>query len=830
MNIFHLFLLLMVIVITTSEGKQGADVAIRRDVVKRSLIPADSLRPLRRTKRRWVLTTFVLKENDGGKFPKVAGDLFNDQAVNMSIKYLISGPGVDVAPEIGLFTIDDQTGRVFVHRTIDREKTPLFVICFDAAERSTGLIVDRSLIFNIEVEDVNDNIPVFTKPVYEISMKETGNLDNPIMQVMADDYDKQGTPNAEVTYSVLTVMPALPSVKFTIDPKHGLIRGQGCLNYETANVIKIIVGARDGGEPSLSSTATVILQIKDGNNHLPVLPTPNYNLTVKEGEVIKELLRIKVEDKDLPHTPAWQAKFKLLTGNENNNYNLTTDPITNEGVLDIIKPLDFEGTPYKTLQISVENEEPLFVCDKTKLRLSTSPALSNGTITILVKDINDAPIFHPPSQTVREKEGLKSGTVITKVNATDPDKVPNKIRYKIGHDPAGWVTVDELTGEVKTVQVLDRESPEVKGNLYTVVVLAVDDGEPPQTGSSTVSLYLSDLNDNIPKLVTPYVEQCESLSKQPFTVQAEDSDIDPFSGPFTFELGDTSRALQETWKVGRSTGDSVELSMLQNMPRGNYTVPLTIFDRQGSGSTQTLYVRICACPDGVTCEKMQPPEHYMGGGAIGIIFAALLLFLLALCLLMCFVCSSGKKQRGAFLPYDEGNQTLIKYNEEGGSVLSQTSPAVLVANGNGNMEFMTKDKGAVGHPAPIQRVQSEFWERNGAGMFAAGSKQTQSPGLKSQMENSSYTLNSKYLKSGSIRNAGLDVFVERVGEMLNHRLQDFLDVDDMTYRPRTYGYEGELQRAGSVGSFSIPDSDNDLTFLDDLDPKFSTLGEICQMK
>lgn len=48
---------------------------------------------------------------------------------NTSIRYLISGPGVDEYPEFGLFSIeDDANGHVYVHRTIDREITPTFQV------------------------------------------------------------------------------------------------------------------------------------------------------------------------------------------------------------------------------------------------------------------------------------------------------------------------------------------------------------------------------------------------------------------------------------------------------------------------------------------------------------------------------------------------------------------------------------------------------------------------------------------------------------------------------------------------------------------------------
>lgn len=55
--------------------------------------------------------------------------LFNTRSYNTSLRYLISGPGVDEPPEVGLFSIeDDAKAHVYVHRTIDRERTPAFQV------------------------------------------------------------------------------------------------------------------------------------------------------------------------------------------------------------------------------------------------------------------------------------------------------------------------------------------------------------------------------------------------------------------------------------------------------------------------------------------------------------------------------------------------------------------------------------------------------------------------------------------------------------------------------------------------------------------------------
>lgn len=50
-------------------------------------------------------------------------------------------------------------------------------------------------------------------------------------------------------------------------------------------------------------------------------------------------------------------------------------------------------------------------------------------------------------------------------------------RYSLESDPAGWLSVDPLTGVIRTVNPLDRESHYLVNGVYTVLVTAVDNGE-----------------------------------------------------------------------------------------------------------------------------------------------------------------------------------------------------------------------------------------------------------------------------------------------------------------------------------------------------------------
>lgn len=81
--------------------------------------------------------------------------------------------------------------------------------------------------------------------------------------------------------------------------------------------------------------------------------------------------------------------------------------------------LDFEAKNQHTLYVEVTNEAPFVV------KLPTSTA----TIVVHVKDVNEAPVFVPPSKVVEVQEGISIGAPICTYTAQDPDKGNQKIRY-----------------------------------------------------------------------------------------------------------------------------------------------------------------------------------------------------------------------------------------------------------------------------------------------------------------------------------------------------------------------------------------------------------------
>ncbi|KAM6378684.1 cadherin-like protein 26 [Pluvialis apricaria] len=784
-------LLLLQVTAANSFSHEIENFSLRQAIQTKSIqwidsYQSDCLRPLQRTKRTWVITTIDVPEEDKGPFPKYAGQLFNNKSFNTSVKYLISGPGVDESPEIGLFSIeDDENGHVYVHRTIDREKTSIFQIRFDIVYRKTGELLDHPLFFKINVKDINDNAPEFPKEEYSVTIRENHSKEEPVFQVTALDKDEDGTVNSQVSYSLSMQMPLLDGFTFNVDPTTGSILLSGCLDYKTANSFKLLIKASDHGTPQLSSTATVNVAVEDANNHLPVFASDNYQLQVSAGQEHPAVLRLQVQDEDSPNTPAWRAKYRIMKGNEKEQFTIETDPDTNEGILGIIKPLNCEDDSEMRLVISVANEEPFFLC-KNGIVMISSLESTNTTVNIKVLQSQGAPRFHPPILIVQKEDSMKPGRVFRRYLATYPDDVPHKIKYELAHDPAGWLSVDENSGVLTVAKEFDQESPYVNNSMYTIIVHAIDHGVPPQTGIGTILLYLLDINDHMPTLVAPSLDICDKKEGTPLIIKAKSPPVHLHSGPFTFELAEDSEDVKHNWKLGRNFGESVELLMLRSLPQGSYLVPIIIQDRQGFSTRQNQHVRLCFCPDGHTCEDSALPQATvrLGGGAIAIILMAFFLLLVSSILLCQFYVPRSKSK--AIVASGEGEQTLINYNEESRMYLSHA-------------KLYVTDHAAL----PPVSLKAEVIAED-----------------------------SLYVCYETFQERHLDCIIKTVDKILGQKLYHENTLEDygVLYEPHSYAEEGELERSNSFCSVSVGSEDLPVDFLNALGPKFSALEDICEKR
>ncbi|XP_051736897.1 cadherin-like protein 26 [Ctenopharyngodon idella] len=820
------FLFLLALVEVTASSKNDASIREKREAV------------LIRSKRRWVLSTIDLEENMPGPFPAVVTQMFNDKKGDNTVKFRITGDGVTKEPR-DLFSIDENTGIVYVHRAIDRELNPIFHVDFDVLSRETGLTLDKTLSFNVEIKDRNDNSPQFTPNTIHATVSENAPEGTLLTTLQAHDIDQMDTPNSQFTMSVVSQVPASPKISLKDMPGTTKIKQltfTGCFDYDKVKTYKVLVEAMDRGTPALSSTATVLLDITDSNTYLPEFSSAVYNTEVMEMELNKEILRIGVTDKDTPNTPASRAVFSILKGNEDGNYKIETDPKTNEGVLSVIKGKNFEKTEITELEIAVENEEKLFQCVDGKALTGSKPKLNTAKVAVKVIDVNDPPEFKKQVEKVYRSENGDPGDVLFVPEVKDEDSDVNKIRYELVQDPAKWVSVDPKTGKITTVQKMDRESEYIsKNGTYTVVVRAIDDGQPPATGTCTVVIYLGDVNDNAPYLTSKSMVMCGNKVNSVSVIPA-DLDGPPFSSPFTFSLGEEEE-IKKLWKLEPTTGANTSLISLTTLPYGNYSVPLKMQDQQALQSEEVLQVVVCECMGGNVCRGRLPFSSRLGPAAIGLLLAGLLL--LALLLLCCFICDCQSKnfQHIPLNLQDEGNQTLVKYNQEGGGSIYK--PESMLSSNIGLKES-TKIASA-----PPEYLVTDGYRKADNDTLRSRLGYHYNSGTFQEISNGGGVMSMPYhtwstvrRERGSIRNGGgqlsrsfsLARTERNLAEHIERKISGFPEElkDYPAYSPYQYEYEGKGSDCQSLDQLTVSNLGNNLDFLQNLGPKFSTLGGICQ--
>ncbi|XP_025064923.1 cadherin-3 isoform X1 [Alligator sinensis] len=610
---------------------------------------------LKRQKRDWVVPPIRVPENERGPFPKTLVQIKSNRDKETKIFYSITGTGADKPPE-GIFIIEKETGWMKVTQPLDRENIDKYHLSSHAVSEN-GKPVEEPMDIIITVTDQNDNKPQFTQEVFKGSVQEGTLPGTPVMQVNATDADDAvETYNGVIKYSILSQEPLEPHAQmFTINGATGVISviASG-LDRERVREYTLTVQAADMDGEGLTTTATALIEIADINDNAPEFDPKMYAAEVPENVAGYEVQRLTVMDMDAKGTSAWRAVYSIVRGNEGGAFSISTDPESNEGILQTAKGLDYEAKQQFTLYVAVANEDPLMV------KLPTSTA----TVVVTVRDVNEAPIFSPPVKMAQVLEDMPVGQTIATYAAQDPDSSQSqKIKYSIGSDPAGWLAIDPDHGIVTVKEPLDRESVFVQDSTYTAIVLAADDGTPPATGTGTLLLTLLDVNDNGPEPEPRDFVVC-NRNPEPQVLSIVDKDLPPNTGPFQAELSHGSGA---SWAVEmNSKGDAVTVRLTEPLKQDVYKVFLRLVDNQGKDQLTVLQAKVCEC-EGHTEEGCPHTEAVFSGVPIILAILGALLVLLVILLLLLLVRrrrKSGKEP--LLLPEDDTRDNIFYYGEEGG--------------------------------------------------------------------------------------------------------------------------------------------------------------------
>ncbi|XP_067308421.1 cadherin-2 isoform X2 [Pseudorasbora parva] len=625
---------------------------------------------LKRIKRDWVIPPINVAENSRGPFPLKLVRIRSDNDEKVNLRYSVTGPGAD-QPPTGVFSIDPVSGQLTVLKPLDREHLPSFNLRAHAVDLN-GNQVENPIDIMINVIDMNDNRPEFIQQIWNGSVPEGSKPGTTVMTVTAMDKDDPKTLNGQLRYKIVSQNPDSPSPNmFTINNRTGsVITVAAGLDREKVPQYTLIIQATDmEGNPmyGLSNTATAVITITDINDNPPEFTSDTFFGEVPENQINIIVANLTVTDRDQPNTAAWNTLYRITAGDPGAHFSVPTDPVSNRGLVTVIKPIDYEISRSFVLTVVAGNEIAL---DKG-IRL---PRQSTATVSIRVTDVNESPYFQPNPLVLELQEGLQAETAIATFTARDPDRfMQQSLRYSMLSDPANWLRIDPMNGQITTIGVLDRESPFVQNNIYTAMFLVMDSGIPPASSTGTLQILLLDVNDNAPEVFPPETVMCEKPENNGINITALDADIDPNTGPFSFELPLQPIDVRKNWTITRLSGDYAQLTLkIDFLENGVYKIPIIITDsgKMPLSNTSYLQVKVCQCDHNGDCTDQ---ERIMTAGlSTGVIITLLLCIITLLILVLLFIVWMKRRDKERLAkqllidPEEDIRDNILKYDEEGG--------------------------------------------------------------------------------------------------------------------------------------------------------------------
>ncbi|KAM9228580.1 cadherin-12 isoform 2-T2 [Leptosomus discolor] len=691
-----------------------------------------------RVRRGWVWNQFFVLEEYMGSEPQYVGKLHSDLDKGVgTVKYTLSGDGAGT-----VFTIDETTGDIHAIRSLDREEKPFYTLRAQAVDVDTKKPLEPESEFIIKVQDINDNEPKFLDGPYVASVPEMS--------------------------PVGVIRTALPN-----------------MDREVKEQYQVLIQAKDmGGQlGGLAGTTTVNITLTDVNDNPPRFPKSIFHLKVPESSHVGSAIgRIRAVDPDSGKNA--EIEYNIVPGDGGNLFDITTDENTQEGVIKLKKPLDFETKKAYTFKVEASN---LHLDHRFH---SVGPFKDTATVKINVLDMDEPPVFSKPVYTMEVYEDTPVGTIIGAVTAQDLDAGSSSVRYFIDwtKDGDSYFTIDATEGTIVTNELLDRESTA----QYNLSIIGSKVSNPQLTSKVIVIINVLDVNEFPPEISVPYeTSVCENAKPGQViqTVTAADKDLSTAGQRFSFRLSPEASS-KPNFTVHDYRNNTAGIETRRNgysrRQQELYFLPVVIEDSSYpvQTSTNTMTIRVCRCDTDGTILSCNVEAIFLPVGlSTGALIAILLCIVILLVIVVLYVALRRQKKKDTLMTSKEDiRDNVIHYDDEGG----------------GEEDTQAFDIGALRNPKVIENTKIR-----------------------------------RDIKPDTLRFPHQRPPVEDntdIRDFINQRLQEN-DVDP-TAPPydslATYAYEGigsVAESLSSIDSFTT-EADQDYDYLSDWGPRFKILADM----
>ncbi|XP_044133361.1 protocadherin alpha-4-like [Bufo gargarizans] len=489
------------------------------------------------------VTNLVISEIKpaGSHFPlMVAGD--PDLGTNSVTNYELSANEY-FALEFQKYINQIKSLELVLKKNLDREKQSVHNLILTAYDGGKPRMSSTTHIL-VNVEDVNDNAPVFDQPFYQCGIDENAIEGMLVFKLNATDLDEGK--NGEILYKFSNMVSEETKEAFNLEKYAGEIRVKGKLDFETVNMYEIQVEAIDHGDFQLIGHCKVLVTVVDVNDNPPEMTVTSLSVPVPENSPQGTTVAIiSVHDKD---------------SGSNGKVNCY-----------ISEPSPFKINPAFMSDFSLTVNEPLDreVKDDYEITISARdegfPSLSTSkTLKIHISDTNDnAPRFVQSVDTIFIKENNPPGSHIYTASAYDPDIGQNSfITYSIrqqtidGIPISSYISINPENGKVFALVSFDHEQIA----YFQCHIEATDAGLQALSSNLTLNIFIEDINDNTPTFTPLHSELTikTSRSAKPghLITKVKAVDLDSGYNAWTFyKLKDLGGSGKSPFTIAHQTGE-----------------------------------------------------------------------------------------------------------------------------------------------------------------------------------------------------------------------------------------------------------------------------------
>ncbi|KAJ8247784.1 hypothetical protein GJAV_G00250290 [Gymnothorax javanicus] len=430
-------------------------------------------------------------------------------------------------------SVRERDGEISIGAKIDREKLCEKNLNCSIEFDVITLPTDHLLLFHVEVEvlDINDNSPQFSRSIIPIEISESAAVGTRIPLDSATDPDVGE--NSLHTYSLT------PNKFFKIDirtrtdgAKYAELVVLRELDREMQSSYELQLTASDKGVPPKLGSTLLKITISDSNDNSPVFEEQSYVINLLENSPLGSLLI------DLNATDADEGTNGKIVYSFSGHVSpkiLETFRINSEnGYLTLIKAVDFETTTSYEIDVQAQDLGP-----------NSMPA--HCKIIIKVVDVNDNRPSISINLMTQGKEEVayisEAAPIDTFVALVRVDDIDSGLNGEVvcrlhGHGHFKLQKTYEKNYMIVTNVSLDRE----RRSEYSLTVIAEDRGIPSLSSIKHFTVQVLDENDNPPRFEKNRYEIFKSENNSPgaylTSVVASDPDLGT-NGQVTYTILDS---------------------------------------------------------------------------------------------------------------------------------------------------------------------------------------------------------------------------------------------------------------------------------------------------